>query len=96
MKMVYNVNEVSRLLGVHPETVRRWIRMGKLSAIKSDGRNALLISYVDVMKFIESHKAYLYVKHNILESQYDEIKKKQNEINSMLKDISVESDMIKK
>jgi excisionase family DNA binding protein len=32
--MTMTVRDVARRLGVHPETVRRWIRDGKLEAIQ--------------------------------------------------------------
>jgi len=48
-KLVFQPDEVAELLGVHPESVRRWIRAGKLNAAKA-GRY-LLISRADLQTF---------------------------------------------
>ena len=48
-KMVFQLEEVAGLLGVHPESVRRWIRAGKLKAAKA-GRQ-YLISRADLQSF---------------------------------------------
>lgn len=32
---IYSVNEIAHLLGLNPETVRRWVRSGKLKAIRN-------------------------------------------------------------
>ena len=49
----YSAPEVSKLLGVHVETVRRWLRSGKLGSSKP-GR--YLISAGDLQKFMDEHK----------------------------------------
>lgn len=33
-KNLLNINEVANLFGVHPETLRRWDKTGKLKAIR--------------------------------------------------------------
>ena len=33
-KNLLNINEVAKLFGVHPETVRRWDKSGKLKSIR--------------------------------------------------------------
>lgn len=45
---VYSVADVSKMLNVNEETVRRWIRDGKLEASRAVGRggNTLLLEYV--------------------------------------------------
>jgi excisionase family DNA binding protein len=48
-KTVFQLEEVAELLGVHPESVRRWIRAGKLKAMKA-GRQ-YLISRTDLQAF---------------------------------------------
>ena len=48
-KMVFQLDEVAELLGVHPESVRRWIRAGKLSAAKTGKQ--YLISRSDLQAF---------------------------------------------
>lgn len=49
----YSAPEVSKLLGVHVETVRRWLRSGKLGSSKP-GR--YLISAENLQKFMNDHK----------------------------------------
>lgn len=49
----YSAPEVSKLLGVHVETVRRWLRSGKLGSSKP-GR--YLISAKNLQKFMNDHK----------------------------------------
>ncbi len=36
-KLQFRPDEAARLLGVHVETIRRWIREGKIQAVKSPG-----------------------------------------------------------
>ena len=48
-KLVFHVEEIAELLGVHPESVRRWIRSGKLKSAKA-GREHL-VSRVDLQAF---------------------------------------------
>ena len=47
----YNVSEVSNLLNVNKETVRRWIRLGKLKAERRLGRggNCITSDAIDTM-----------------------------------------------
>jgi excisionase family DNA binding protein len=35
--LVLSVAQAARLVGRHPETIRRWIRTGKLRATRADG-----------------------------------------------------------
>ena len=42
----YTVKEIAELLGTNPETVRRWIRDGKLQAVtnsKKKGENKVIL-----------------------------------------------------
>jgi excisionase family DNA binding protein len=48
-KLVFHLEEVAELLGVHKETVRRWILAGKLKSAKT-GREHL-ISRADLQAF---------------------------------------------
>jgi len=49
MGQLISIAQNQTLLGVHPESVRRWIRAGKLKAAKA-GRH-LLISRADLKTF---------------------------------------------
>ena len=47
-----SIQEVSDLVGVHPETLRRWDREGKLPAIKINERGDRKYRYGDVIKIL--------------------------------------------
>ena len=53
---VYSVEDVSNILGVHPETVRRAIRNGRLQAFRVAGakRGALKITQEELDRFMAS------------------------------------------
>ena len=48
----YSVNEVSEMLNVSIETVRRWIREGKLNAKRGLGRGGNSIQLEDIVTFV--------------------------------------------
>lgn len=48
-KLVFTVEEVAEILGMHPESIRRWIQRGKLKAAKTGKQ--YLISRVDLQVF---------------------------------------------
>lgn len=50
-KEVLSVNEVSKVLSVNAQTVRKWIRDGKLKASKPTGKN-YIIQAKDLKDFI--------------------------------------------
>lgn len=50
-KEVLSVNEVSKVLSVNAQTVRKWIRNGKLKASKPTGKN-YIIQAKDLKDFI--------------------------------------------
>jgi len=47
----YTVSTVSKMLGVNEETIRRWIRAGKLNAKRAVGRGGNSIQLEDVIDF---------------------------------------------
>ena len=55
----YNVHEVAELLHVHPESVRRWCRTGRLKC-DYDGcrRHGFTIRESDLEDFMESKRKY--------------------------------------
>lgn len=50
------INEAAEMLGVNPETLRRWDREGKLLAIKVSKRGDRRYKLEDLQKFIEDNK----------------------------------------
>lgn len=55
----YNVKEISALLSVNEETVRRWIREGKLNAERGVGRQGSKISSRDLEKLLKENSALM-------------------------------------
>lgn len=47
----YSVEEVAKIKGVNEETVRRWIRRGKLNATISSKKHGYKIDEIDVLNF---------------------------------------------
>jgi len=47
------VQEVADRLGVHPDTIRQWIRNGELGAIDLGGRAGYRIREQDLDRFIQ-------------------------------------------
>ena len=53
-KEILTVNEVAKVLQVNQQTVRKWIRNGKLKASKPTGKN-YIIQAQDLKKFINGN-----------------------------------------
>lgn len=51
-----NIRQVSEILNVHPETLRRWDKSGKLKAVRVGARNDRRFRKEDVMKIVNSNK----------------------------------------
>ncbi len=51
-RFAFTVDEVASLLGIHPETVRREIRAGRLSAIRVNRK--LLIPSKNLIAYLEA------------------------------------------
>lgn len=54
----YNVQQISELLNVTPETVRRWIREGKINAKQTSKKEGNVIEESDLQKFVEKVPKY--------------------------------------
>jgi excisionase family DNA binding protein len=52
----YTVEEVARLLSVHPETVRNWIKSGQLRALKLGGPAGYRISQSAYEQFLRERE----------------------------------------
>lgn len=54
----YTVKEIAEILKTNPETVRRWIRSGKLSTSKTSNKSGNVISEEALNKFIKNTPKY--------------------------------------
>lgn len=54
----YSVQQISKLLKTNPETVRRWIRSGKLSAVQDSRKRGNLVSEEALKKFMKETPKY--------------------------------------
>lgn len=54
----YNVQQISKMLKINPETVRRWIRTGKLKAVQSSRKNGNLVSEDSLKAFLKETPKY--------------------------------------
>jgi len=52
-----SIQEAAEMLGVHPETLRRWDRSGKLKAIKIGERGDRRFSKTDILKLLNEYKS---------------------------------------
>ena len=55
-KILLNINEVAELLGVHPETLRRWDNEGKLKAIRIGDFGHRKYRKEDIDNLLNNHK----------------------------------------
>lgn len=54
----YTVNQVAQILKTNPETVRRWIRTGKLQATQNSKKEGNIISEQALVRFLEAKPKY--------------------------------------
>ena len=54
----YSVKSIADLLNTNPETVRRWIRSGKLKAIQHSRKDGNAVREEDLYKFLRSTSKY--------------------------------------
>ena len=59
----YSVKQIAESLGTNPETVRRWIRKGKLTAVQISRKNGNLVSESELQNFLEKYPRYLARAH---------------------------------
>lgn len=55
---MYNTKELSELLDVNEETVRRWIRSGKLKAERSSKKQGNIVHEKDLFDFVSDKPKY--------------------------------------
>ena len=54
----YSVKEIADLLGTNPETVRRWIRNGKLHAVQESRKDGNTVTEAELNKFLKKTPKY--------------------------------------
>lgn len=54
----YNVKDVAQILSVDEETIRRWIRSGKLKAEKLGGRIGYRVNKEELNQFLDANKGW--------------------------------------
>lgn len=54
----YSVQQISRMLKTNPETVRRWIRSGKLEAVQDSRKSGNLVSEDSLKAFMRATPKY--------------------------------------
>lgn len=54
----YSVNEISNILKTNPETVRRWIRLGKLKANQASRKGGNEITEQNLREFLKTSPKY--------------------------------------
>jgi excisionase family DNA binding protein len=53
---LYTVDDIAKMLNVHPETVRNWIKTGQLRAIKLGGAAGYRISQSAYEQFLRDRE----------------------------------------
>ena len=54
----YNVKDIAEMLDANEETVRRWIRSGKLKANKTSNKDGNVVTEEDLYKFLKNKSKY--------------------------------------
>lgn len=99
---IYSVVDVSKILGVNEETVRRWIRTGKLDGVMSSRKDGIRISYDSLVKFLSEPENLRYntniplssVKKYGVDRLVGEIKAGEKRIDILHKEIGTEEDTL--
>lgn len=55
----YSVKEIADLLGTNPETVRRWIRKGKMHAVQESRKEGNTVTESELNKFLKKTPKYI-------------------------------------
>lgn len=58
MIKLYTVKDISLLLNVNIETIRIWIRTGKLKGIKTSRKNGFVVQKDDLLDFCNKNPKY--------------------------------------
>ena len=66
MKKLLSIQEAADILGVHPETLRRWDREGRLQAIKVGERGDRRYRHEDILMIVTGYKPEKYKDFDII------------------------------
>lgn len=89
---MYTVKQVAEKLNVNEETVRRWIRSGKMDAVSTSRKGGYKISLLDLNKFYDSHPKYTKeadiksIKFEIQQT-YEEIKRLAKRLDNLTQEL---------
>lgn len=70
IKKFLSLQQAATLLDVHPETLRRWDREGRLKAIKVSKRGDRKYRYDDLLKLIGDYRPETYKNYEIIHYGY--------------------------
>lgn len=56
--MSYTIKQIANGLNINPETVRRWIREGRLNAVCNSKREGNIIEEIDLLRFLDKNPKY--------------------------------------
>ena len=54
----YTIEQISEILDVHEQTVRRWVRLGVLKGTMQSRKRGYKIEWKDFKEFLETHPTY--------------------------------------
>ena len=86
---MYNTKEIAGLLDVNEETVRRWIRYGKLKAERSSKKQGNIVYEKDLFNFISDKPKY---KKMVIAK----VQRRNNpfSLNDLLNDLIIQRDLL--
>ena len=64
----YNVKDIAEMLDANKETVRRWIRSGKLKANKTSNKDGNVVTEEDLYKFLKDKSKYAAIAAGLAEA----------------------------
>lgn len=81
---MYNVKYVSKMFGVSEETVRRWIRNGKLKASINSRKKGYIVNKDNLNEFVSNNLKYKKRYEAFIEARKKKLIEKINEVKHIL------------